>query len=260
MKILWPYFAVGLALAAGTVAAWSHPEKPKTEASTAVLVELFTSEGCSSCPPADALLIELERMQPVRGAQIIVLSEHVDYWNELGWPDPFSSPAFTRRQNEYAEAFRRDGIYTPQMVVDGTAEFVGSDRARAQREIARLAQSAKAGIEIGASLLSPTSARIRIALGALPSGTKLGDAELFLAITERNLSSRVGRGENTGRTIPHTGVVRLLQSLGAAAPAAEKDVVLPAAWQRANLAVVAFVQDRRTRRILGAAIAPLPSS
>src|SRR5213594_3831029 len=96
-----------------------------------VLVELFTSEGCSSCPPADALLARLEKSQPVAEAEIIVLSEHVDYWNRLGWRDPFSSVEFTLRQQRYTEGFRRDGAYTPQMVVDGRVEFVGSDERQA---------------------------------------------------------------------------------------------------------------------------------
>ncbi len=106
-------------LAAGVYAAEPNGRVP-------VLAELFTSEGCSSCPPADALLMKLDKMQPVAGAQIIVLSEHVDYWNSLGWRDPYSSAQFTQRQGMYTHALIAEN-YTPQMVIDGRKEVLGSD-------------------------------------------------------------------------------------------------------------------------------------
>src|ERR1700730_7669529 len=113
-----------------------------------VVVELFTSEGCSSCPPADAVLAKLARSQPVQNAHVIVLSEHVDYWNNLGWVDPFSSPQFRARQNDYARAFGVESVYTPQMVVNGRAEFVGDDFRRASAEIEKAANQPSATIQL----------------------------------------------------------------------------------------------------------------
>ncbi len=124
-------------------------EVPSVESKRSpVIVELFTSEGCSSCPPADKVLAELENTQPVAGAEIIALSEHVDYWNYIGWSDPFSSEAFSARQGAYASVFNNDGVYTPQMVVDGQAEFVGSNSEKARTAIARLAKIPKAEVTI----------------------------------------------------------------------------------------------------------------
>src|SRR5437773_3318540 len=139
---LWVGLGMGLALGeTGT-------EDKLSNESLAVLLELFTSEGCSSCPPADALLERLDRTQPVAGAQIIVLSEHVDYWNHIGWADPYSSPAFSARQQQYARRFRTQEPYTPQMVVDGRTEFVGSDTRSAESAVRDALRQPKVAIHI----------------------------------------------------------------------------------------------------------------
>src|SRR5438876_9247868 len=119
-------FSLWIGLTTGAALGLAGPPDILPEQRQAILVELFTSEGCSSCPPADALLERLDRSQPIPEAQIVVLSEHVD-WNHIGWADPYSSPAFSARQQQYARRFRTQGPYTPQMVVDGRIEFVGSD-------------------------------------------------------------------------------------------------------------------------------------
>ena len=122
---------------------WPKPVAAAGGEPVPVLVELFTSEGCSSCPPADALLAKLDAAQPVAGARVIVLSEHVTYWNSLGWRDPFSSDAMTERQHQYADRFGLSDVYTPQAVVDGAAELVGSDGRAMLQAITKAAATAK---------------------------------------------------------------------------------------------------------------------
>ena len=216
-----------------------------------VVVELFTSEGCSSCPPADELLARLEREQPVAGARVIALGEHVDYWDHLGWRDPFSSRQLTVRQEQYARALGDNGPYTPQMVVDGVAGFVGNDGRRAVAAIAKAARERKASVEI-------TYANGQVSVQVENVGRP---AEVMLAITEDNLLSSVSSGENAGRKLRHVAVVRLLRALGKAKPGVVfmAEAKLPPAnqWKQQDLRVVAFVQESSSRRIVGAAAAPL---
>ncbi|MGH9558624.1 MAG: DUF1223 domain-containing protein, partial [Bryobacteraceae bacterium] len=164
-----------------------------------VLVELFTSEGCSSCPPADALLARLPRV--ISEVEIIPLAEHVDYWNNLGWRDRFSSPLFSARQQDYGRAFRLEDVFTPQMVVNGGAQFVGSDYTRAQQEIRKAASEPEAIVGI-----STNGSQARLTVAHLPPGIRTAD--VFLAITEDRLETDVAAGENGGRRLRHSGVVR----------------------------------------------------
>ena len=228
-------------------------------AATPVLVELFTSEGCSSCPPADALLSRLGRTQPVRGADIIALEEHVDYWDRLGWKDPFSSEAATARQGEYGQAFGGRQVYTPQMVVDGRAEFVGGSDTDALRAIRAASQSQKPAIQLSWEKDDTLAIHVEPLINAGPRDGQ----QMFLVVAENMLHSDVKRGENAGRGLEHNGVVRQLLPLGkvdaAEAGFSTSVAVHPAqGWNRANLRAVIFVQERRSRHILAAAAIPFP--
>ncbi len=212
-----------------------------------VIVELFTSEGCSSCPSADKLLADLERTQPFPNARILVLSEHVDYWNRLGWRDPFSTHGFSERQSAYADTFHNDGVYTPQMVVDGHAEFVGSNSGGARKAISDAAAQPKARVSVTAG------DKLTVNIDQVPGSD---NADVLLAITESNLRSDVRSGENSGRVLNHTGVVRRLTVLGQTHEGSfstQTGAQLSPEWKRANLQAIVFVQDRKTKRILGAA-------
>src|SRR5260370_1458168 len=227
-----------------------------------VVLELFTSEGCSSCPPADALLARLEAQQPIAGAEIIALEEHVDYWDHQGWTDPFSSGQWTQRQRVYAAGFADHGVYTPELVVNGRTGFVGSHQGDAYRAIASAVSQPRTDISV--SLVKSDKhdhERARVEIGKL-QGAQQGDvAEVWLAITETALHSSVTSGENTGHDLHHAPVARWFHKAGAIDPNAapsfvgESDLKLDSAWKRNNLRVVAFMQEKRSRHILGATVA-----
>jgi hypothetical protein len=226
-------------------------------AATPVLVELFTSEGCSSCPPADALLSRLGRTQPVHGAEIIALEEHVDYWDRLGWKDPFSSEEATARQNDYGSAFGGEQIYTPQMIVDGRTEFVGSSDSDAFRAIRSASQSPKPTVRLDWG----DGDNLKINVSPLTGAMHGDDLQLFLVIAENMLHTDVKRGENAGRALEHNGVVRQLTLVGKinspASGFSSTAVVHPAReWNRENLRAVVFVQERHSRHILAVAAIP----
>lgn len=229
-------------------------------ANTPVLVELFTSEGCSSCPSADSLLMQLDKAQPIPGVEVIALEEHVDYWNYLGWSDPFSSAAFSGRQRDYAKVLPGENVYTPQMVINGSVEFVGSNSGRARAEIERAARQPQAKVQ-----LTPAKGQDNISFSLrvedLPARTN--QVDVLLAITESNLATNVRSGENGGRRLAHSGVVRTLVNAGKIDPkkdgtfSAEAQVPLAKSWKRENLRAVLFVQDHVTKKVLGVAAVSL---
>ena len=225
-----------------------------------VVVELFTSEGCSSCPPADALLIKLSEKQGPEKEQIIALEEHVDYWDQLGWRDPFSSAEWTGRQENYAQRFGHGSVYTPQMVVDGRTEFVGSREWEARKEIEEMAGEAKTEVRVTPAETGKDRARFSVHVGKLTGMTGDDTVEVLFAITETGLHSTVTRGENAGEDLHHAAVVRTLRRIGVAnakgpetAFAGEASVSFDRGWKRDNLRAVVFVQEKKSRKILGAA-------
>lgn len=229
-----------------------------------VIVELFTSEGCSSCPPADALLARMERTQPVAGVRIVALEEHVDYWNQLGWNDPFSSPQYRARQNDYAVFARTDNIYTPQIVVSGQAAFVGDDAHRAYQEIGLAAQSQTISVDLKATPNSRSADLMDLSVQVSnPKSAKAHAANLYLAVTETDLAMNVPSGENAGRMLRHSAVVRSFGVIGRIDPRGSNtgQVVstlrLPREWKRDNLHAVVFVQERDSLRITGAGVLDL---
>lgn len=204
-----------------------------------ILLELFTSEGCSSCPSADALLARLQASQPFAEAQLVVLSEHVDYWNDLGWQDPYSSAQFSARQSRYG--FR---VYTPQAVIDGRVDAVGSDEPSIATAVKGAMSDPHGVIKLGGS-----ARRLTIDVSALP-GHK--DADVLLALVEDGLVSVVARGENSGRTLHHTAVVRSLQTIGEAKGAGWSGEA--ALEDKGKLRPVVFVQERASHKVLATAM------
>ncbi len=223
---------------------------------TPVVVELFTAEGCSTCPPADALLSKLATDQPIRGAEIIGLEEHVDYWNHDGWVDSYSSPDWTLRQQEYVARFKGKGPFTPQMIVDGQRQFVGSSERDAQDAIREAAHRAKTQISTKSD-----AGRFEVRVGNVAGIADQEPADVWMAVTEDGLETAVKAGENAGRNLRHAAILRSLHKIGAVPARGSFPLVLnqqikfKSNWKRENLRIVAFVQERKSLRILGAASA-----
>ena len=232
-------------------------------ATVPVLIELFTAEGCSSCPPADVLLEKMIEAQPAGGAEIVGLGQHVDYWDHTGWRDRFSSAAMTERQRLYAARLRVPSIYTPEMVVDGRTEFVGTDIAAAQRAIER-AIAAPHGV-VGITLDTPGVNKIGVSVtvSGLPAISAGDRADIIVAVTEDRLRTEVKRGENLGRTLSHAAVVREMRTIGEATgggATARTAIKIASEWRQENLKVVAFVQERTSRHVLATAAVLLDRS
>jgi hypothetical protein len=246
-----------LGLAMSLIAPATTPGSPSP---TVVIAELFTSEGCSSCPPADTLVRQLAEAQPFDGAHLIALEEHVDYWDRLGWRDPFSSPQFTSRQTEYNDrVFRSNAVYTPQLVVDGVRECVGSDRSAIRAIVADSIRRPRAAVSVQ-SVAVASHLSVTVSIDVPVAVERRGVADVFVLVAERGLVSVVRHGENGGRTLIHGAVARSLASLGDLSErdrtfAGTVDVAVARNWNSRNLQIVGVIQERDSRRILGAGAA-----
>ena len=191
---------------------------------------------------------------------MIVLSEHVDYWNHDGWKDPYSSSFYTDRQGAYERRFGLESAYTPQMVVDGTEEFVGSDAAAAQKAFAREIEAVKLAVQLSSISVESNAIQAQVEAGPLPQKSK-SDADVYAVLALNHAESRVARGENAGRTLDHTAVVRSITRVGGIRPgqsfSQQINLKLEPVSGPDNLRLVVFVQESHQGRILGAAFAPL---
>ncbi len=219
-----------------------------------VLLELFTSEGCSSCPPADALLAKLDEEQPVSGVDLIVLSEHVDYWNHLGWRDPFSSAAFSARQNDSAARISPDEVYTPQLVVDGGWGVVGSRRSDIEKTVQKAAGRGKQPVHMDAKL---TGDHVTLHVQVDESSPERTKRVVYAVIARNRVISRVQRGENASRTLQHVAVAYEITKIGvesAGRPLNKSiELKLPPQSSESGIRVVVFAQEEGTGHIAGVA-------
>jgi hypothetical protein len=244
----------GALLLAGTAWSLCHPATVAAADTSGngvpVLIELFTSEGCSSCPPADDLLARLDR-QPIPGVHAIVLSEHVTYWDRLGWKDPFSMDAMTERQQQYGSRFHLEDIYTPQAVVDGDAQLTGSDARKMGLAIRQAITQPKTALTITSAQWTGTAMQFSV------NGPAAPDANLFAALAEDAEQVSVLRGENGGHTLRHVAVVRSLKNFGRAkaggdAPLGKQlSLSLPdlEAHSATPLRLVIFLADRKSGHV-----------
>ncbi|MET7751173.1 DUF1223 domain-containing protein [Micromonospora sp. NPDC005367] len=224
------------------------------------IVELFTSQGCSSCPPAEELLSEIERDAREQRQRIFALGFHVDYWDDLGWPDRFADAAYTARQQAYARAFGSGHLYTPQMVVNGTVEFVGSDRRRATNAIASaLTAAATTPIALSVENASGGTGGGRRVVVGYQTERPLERAVLNVAIVERGLVSEVARGENAGRTLRQDNVVRAFTSVSLDAERGRVELEVPSDLDPRQASVVGYVQNDGDKAIVGAVAIDVPA-
>ncbi|MGN6396528.1 MAG: DUF1223 domain-containing protein [Mucilaginibacter sp.] len=247
IKIFGPVAIIVLAIALSAFINVRLTERTAIETRGFAVVELYTSEGCSSCPPADALVAKIERESA--GKPVYILAYHVDYWNHLGWKDQFSSADYSKRQRDYAHYLKTDGIYTPQIVVNGKTEFVGSEEATLRKAISvGLQNGAATKINLYAADINAKQATLKYSI----SNTDKNDV-LQVAVIEKSANSKVAAGENSGRTLAHVQIVRKLQAVMSPATEGAVNIALPDGFNSRTWEVIAFLQNKSTGLVTGAA-------
>lgn len=227
-----------------------------------VLIELFTSEGCSSCPPADTFIQRLDASQPVPGAQLIVLSEHVDYWNHDGWKDPYSSSSLTERQGAYAHALALKDVYTPQIFVDGTTELKLRDSNQVGEILEKAATAPMLPVRIESAKIDGTNPALVRGHIQIDNTSDVHNGDVYVAVALNHAESDVLRGENKGRRLTHVAVVESLKKIGKLEKnksfGEDFQMKLKPGTDPANIRIVAFVQEPGPGKVLGAAVEKAP--
>lgn len=223
-----------------------------------ILVELFTSEGCSSCPPADIWLQRMDSMQPLPGAHLIVMSEHVDYWNHDGWKDPYSSSLMTERQNDYVGALKLKTPYTPQVIVDGDAELKMTDEQQMEQTFRQANAVSKIPVHITSATVDPANPLLLHAHVEIDQNSTGHEADIYEAIALSHAESQVLRGENSGKHLTHVAVVQGLTKIGKLEKgktfSKDVEIKLKAGDDPKNIRLIVFAQEAGPGKVLGAAL------
>jgi hypothetical protein len=250
--------AISILFVVSCFAGATSSQSANTAVPIPVLVELFTSEGCSSCPPADAWLQRLDSAQPIPGAQLIVLSEHVDYWDHDGWKDPYSSSSNTERQTEYVRALGLEGPATPEVIVDGAVNLHLADTQQVKATLQQAANASVVPVRIAsfaveAGSASAVRARIEVDGSSAPHG-----ADIYEAVALNHAESQVLHGENSGKHLEHTAVLQSLTKIGKVERgknfSRELEVKLKPGTDAKDIRLIVFAQQPGPGKVLGAAM------
>ena len=242
MKFLLPIIVFSVSLLTISFSTASIKNKLAKEQNGFALIELFTSEGCSSCPPADQALEEIQKKY--NDKDVLVLSYHVDYWNKLGWKDIFSDASFTQRQEYYSNIFRLNNIYTPQAVVNGKKEFLGSNKNKLTSSIEEQLNE-RSAVSIKLNVIQNTEGKIDVHYSA--EGADAKKEQAILVLIQKMATNEIKKGENKGRTLHHINIVRNIFYL----PLKEKttNFTLPAGFSKEDFFVAGFIQDKKSGKI-----------